>query len=345
MVRSAASGTSAAGAGLGHISIEGESLAVERRDFPIGKIVLDPDNPRIQHAVRQKRIGGPPLTQEALGELILAQPGVSDLFKAIRDNGGLIEPIHVRSDGRIIEGNCRAASIMRLHGPNKKDPKWASVPVYLVPKITDRQVAVLQGQFHVAGKNKWRAYEKAGHLHTMHTGLKMSVAAIARSLGLQERVVTRTLAAYKTMREKVLPQINGGGGLDRWSHVEEFYKNKDLEEYRTSESNVDQFVTLVVDKTIKHGAQVRDLPKIFGHAGATKALKKSGFKEAKAVVGRADPTADSVAFRKIKELTEILQELQSTELQRIREERKPQQLLRALTIAIEKVAKTAGFTL
>jgi hypothetical protein len=44
-------------------------------------------------------------------------------------------------------------------------------------------------------------------------------------------------------------------------------------------------------------------------------------------------------------LTEILQELQSTELQRIREERKPQQLLRALTIAIEKVAKTAGFTL
>ena len=46
MVRSAASGTSAAGSGSGHISIEGESLAVERRDLPIEKIVLDPRIPR-----------------------------------------------------------------------------------------------------------------------------------------------------------------------------------------------------------------------------------------------------------------------------------------------------------
>jgi hypothetical protein len=345
MVRSGGSGASAAGVSLGHISIEGEAIVVERRDFRIDEIVLDPDNPRIQHAVRQKRNGGPPLSQGDLRDLILEQPGVSDLFKTIRDNGGLIEPIHIRPDGRIIEGNCRAASTMRLHGTNKADARWSSIPVYLVPKITDRQVAVLQGQFHVAGKNKWRAYEKAGHLHTMHTDLKMSVAAIARALGLQERVVTRLLAAYKTMREKVLPQIKSGRGLDRWSHVEEFYKNKDLEEYRKTESNIDEFVSLVVDRTVKHGAQVRDLPKILKHAGATKALKKKGFKAAVAVVGKADPTADSVAFRKIKELTELLRELQTTELQRIRDERKPQQLIRALSIAIENVAKTAGFEL
>jgi hypothetical protein len=345
MSRRAASGSTATKAGTGHISIEGEAIAVERRDMPIDDIVLDPNNPRIQHAVRQKTNGGTPLTKEQLRDLILDQPGVSDLFKAIRDNGGLIEPIHVRPDGRVIEGNCRAASTMRLHGTNKADVRWRSVPVYMVPKITERQVAVLQGQFHVAGKNKWRAYEKAGHLHTMHTDLKMSIPAIARALGMQERVVTRLLAAYKTMREKVLPRIKGGRGLDRWSHVEEFYKNKDLEEYRKSESNIDEFVSLVVDKKVKHGAQVRDLSKILKHERATKVLKKSGFKEAVAVVGKSDPTADSIVFRKVKDLTELLRSLASIELQRVRQERKPQQLLRELSAAIKNIAKAADFEL
>lgn len=345
MSRKAASGAKLTRRGAGRISIEGDLIAIERRDMAIDDIILDPDNPRIRHAVRQKTNGGAPLTQEQLRDLILDQPGVSDTFKLIRDHGGLIEPIHVRPDGRVIEGNCRAASTMRLHNANKTDPRWQSVPVYLVPTITDRQVAVLQGHFHVVGKNKWRAYEKAGHLHAMHTDLKMSVAAIAKTLGMQERVVSRLLAAYKTMREKVLPQIKGGRGLDRWSHVEEFYKNKDLEEYRQSESNIDEFVSLVVDKKVKHGAQVRDLPKILKHERATRVLKKSGFKEAVAVVGKADPTADSIVFRKVKELTETLRALASTELQRVRQERKPQQMLRELSAAIENVAKTAGFEL
>jgi hypothetical protein len=162
---------------------------------------------------------------------------------------------------------------------------------------------------------------------------------------MQERVVTRLLAAYKTMREKVLPKIKGARGLDRWSHIEEFYKNKDLEEYRKSEGNIDEFVSLVVDQKVKHGAQVRDLPKILKHERATKVLKKRGFKDAVAVVGRSDPTADSIVFRKVKELTEVLRGLASTELQRVRQERKPQQLLRELAAAIKDVAKTAGFEL
>lgn len=329
-----------------HIFIEGVAITVERRDIPITDIVLDPDNPRIQHAVHQKVNGGAaPLTQTTLRDLILDQPGVSDLFKAIRDNGGLIEPIYIRPDGRVIEGNCRAASTMRLHGISKTDKRWQRVPVFLVPKITDRQVAVLQGQFHVAGKNKWRAYEKAGHLHAMNTELNMDAKSIAQALGMQERVVSRLLQAYQTMRDKVLPKIKGGRGLDRWSHVEEFYKNKDLEDYRKSQSNVDEFVALVVDKKVKHGAQVRELPKILKHERATKVLKKDGFKEALSVVGKLDPTADSVVFRKVKELTDLLRGLASTELQRVRQERKPQQLLCDLATAIKSVARTADFEL
>ena len=340
-----ASESSASSGTAEHIFIEGAAVAVERREMPIGAIVLDPNNSRIQQAVRQKTNGGAALTQDGLRDLILDLPGVSDLFKAIRDNRGLMEPIHVRADGCVIEGNCRAASYMRLHNANKLDQRWQRIPVLVVPQITDRQVAVLQGQFHVAGKNKWDAYEKAGHLHMMRTELKMEPKTIAKALGMQERVVTRLLDGYTTMRDKVLPCIKNGRGVDKWSYVEELYKIPELEDYRKDDKNVDEFVTLVIDQKFKHGYEVRDLPKLLKDERAMKVLRRDGFKEAIAVVGKKDPTANSAVFRKVKELTEVLQSLESSELQRLREERKAQQILRELSSAIKNVAKTAGFAL
>ena len=335
----------ASGGTTDHIFIEGAEIAVERREIPIGAVVLDPGNSRIQQAVRQKTNGGKPLTQEGLRDLILDLPGVSDLFKAIRDNRGLMEPIHVRADGRVIEGNCRAATYMRLHNTNKADQRWQRIPVLVVPKITERQVAVLQGQFHVAGKNKWDAYEKAGHLLMMRSELKMEPKTIAKALGMQERVVTRLLDAYGTMRDKVLPRIKNGRGVDKWSYVEELYKIPELEDYRKDDRNVEQFVTLVIDQKFKHGYEVRDLPKLLKNERAMKVLRRDGFNEAMAVVAKTDPTANSAVFRKVKELTEVLKGLESSELQRLRDERKAQQMLKELSGALKNVAKTAGFAL
>jgi hypothetical protein len=303
---------------------------------------LDPDNPRIQHAVKQRSQKGP-LSQEGLSSLILEQPGVSDLFKTIRDNGGLIEPIYVRPDGRVIEGNCRAASFLKLRSTNAADKRWHTIPAFVAPNITDRQVAVLQGHFHVAGKNKWRAYEKAGHLHTMSRNLGMDAKAIGRVLGLQERVVIRLLQSYKTMSEKILPRMNGRG-LDKWSHVEEFFKNKELEDFRSREDNVDEFVELVVSGKLKGGADVRKLPKILKYPRAIKILKKDGVQTALSVVGQSDPTADSVVFKKLKETVELLKGISSNDLHRLRKEKKPQQLLRELSTALKTVAKAAGLT-
>lgn len=325
------------------ILVENEAVALERRRMPLDQIHLDPSNPRIQHAVKQRGKSGV-LSQDELCTLILEQPGVSDLFKTIRDNGGLIEPIYVRSDGRVIEGNCRAASFLRLRKTTPTDKRWHAIKAFVAPSITERQVSVLQGHFHVAGKNKWRAYEKAGHLHTMHTKLGMDAKAIGRSLGMQERVVTRLLNAYETMTKKILPKMQGGG-LDKWSHVEEFFKNKELEEFRGKEDNVDDFVEMVVSKKLKHGADVRKLPKILKHSRATKALKKKGVEHALSVVGQSDPTADSVVFKRLKETTSLLRGMPAQDVRRLREEKKAQQLLQELFSAVKEVAKATGLKL
>lgn len=325
------------------ILIEGEAVEIEHKQIALARIELDPANPRIQHAVKVGPKKGA-LTQDDLCALILEQPGVSELFKTIRDNGGLMEPIFVRPDGRIIEGNCRAASILRLHKANKSDKRWHAIPAFVVPSITDRQVAVLQGNFHVAGKNKWRAYEKAGHLHSMSAKLGMSDKSIAKALGMQERVVTRLLETYKTMSEKVLPKMKGNG-LDKWSHVEEFFKNKELEDFRKKPTNVDEFVDLVVNKKIRHGADVRKLPRILKHARATKVLKNGGVDHAVSVLGKHDPTADSIVFRKLKDITQMLSELSAKDIGRLRAERKAQELLQGLFTVVRDVAKVSGVKL
>jgi hypothetical protein len=324
--------------------IEGDEIPVEHRKIPLGNVRLDPSNPRIQHAV--KRISkNYEISQLDLRKLILDFPGVPELFKAIRDNGGLIDPIYVRPDGTIIEGNCRAASCMKLHDIHKQDPRWQSIPAVSVPNITDRQVAILQGQYHVAGKNKWQAYEKAGHLHTMHTKLGMDEKSIARVLGMRERDVIRDLKTYETMTKKLLPLLKDGNGLEKWSFVQEFYKDKDLEDYRTKPANVDEFVSLVATKKIKRGADVRKLAKILKHPTAVKVLKKQGVDTAMSIVGKTDPTADSRAFHKLKQTTMLLQQLPQKELERLRNSEKPQLILRDLFAAVRDVAKAAGIKL
>jgi hypothetical protein len=234
---------------------------------------------------------------------------------------------------------------LKLHGINSKDTRWQTIPAVFVPEISDRQVAILQGQYHVAGKNKWLAYEKAGHLHTMHTHLKMDERAIARTLGMHERDVIRDLKAYETMTKKLLPKVKSGNGLEKWSFVQELYKRKDLEDYRAKPANVDEFVSLVVNKKLKHGADVRKLAKILKHKGAVKVLKKRDVESAMSVVGKADPTADSGAFRKLKQTTTLLQHLPNKELQRLRDSEKPRLILQGLFAAVKDVAKAAGVKL
>lgn len=327
------------------LTIEGVQIAAEFRQLPLDEVKLDLSNPRIQYLLKQNSKNGK-LRQDELAKLILEIHGVPSLFAHIRDNRGLIEPIYVRPDGRVIEGNCRTAAYMRLHSidlrKGVKNSLWRTIPGYVVPTITERQVAVLQGQVHVAGKNKWRAYEKAGHLHSMRTKLKMDDKAIGHVLGIPEGEVARDIRAYETITQKLLPKMKGANALEKWSFFEEFFKRKDLEDYRAKPSNVDEFVSLVRKGRLRHGADVRKLSKILKHKGAAKVLRTQGFEPALSTVGQADPTVDSRTFRQLKNTATLLKRFPTKDLDRLRDTAQPQQILEDLISAARALAKAAG---
>jgi hypothetical protein len=320
--------------------IEAVAVPVEFKNLPIRELALDPDNPRIHHAVKQKFKGGR-VKQDDLLALIYEQPGVPELYATIRDNGGLQEPIFVRPDGRVIEGNCRAVSYLKLNKAKPNEEAWKTIPAFVVPRITERQVAIFQGSQHVAGKITWRAYEKVGHLHTMHTRLGMTPADIARTIGLRENSVKQDLQAYAAMTEKLLPKMTTGNDLQKWSYVQEFYKCRNLAEYRAKSENVDEFISMVAEGRFKKGEEVRKLGQVLKVPTALRVLKKKGITEALTEVAKVDPTVNSSIMKKLKNATSLLKKVPAKELQLLMNEESSRKIFSELADAIREAARTA----
>jgi hypothetical protein len=313
--------------------IDGVAVPTEYKDLALGKLVLDPDNPRIQHAVKRKFKSGQVKHDD--------QPGVPALLTRIRDNGGLMDPIYVRPDGRIIEGNSRAVIYMKLSKARPSEQVWKTIPAYIVPAITEEQVAILQGAQHVVGKNTWRAYENAGHLHGMHRRLNMTPERIAKVLGLRENSVKQILLAYSTMTEQLLPKMGGGNELQKWSYVQEFYKSTKLADYRAKPENVEEFVSMVADGRFKKGAEVRNFADVLKVPAALRTLKKKDMSAALVEVAKVDPTVNSTIMKKLKGATSLLRKVPAKDLQLLLSEESSRQIFSELAEAIRTAARTA----
>lgn len=339
------------------ITIDDEKIPVVAGEMPILEVRLDAENPRIREDLKKRDKKLPPPTREELQKIILDLSGVNDLLKSIRDNKGLHEPIYVRHTGVVAEGNCRTAIYLKLHNANKKDPTWQKIPVLKLPAtVTERQIAILQGHLHVSGKITWRKHEQAGHLYAMKHAYNMSHAAIAKSLGMREKEVARVIGSYELnleiIKEIEKPDRKGNGkkiagvdGRKKFSTIDELFKVRDMEEWRTKPTNVSTFKKLVIEGKIKRGADVRKLSKIVNDPKAFEVLKKDGFDKALHVAGKKDPTADAPIFSKLKATAAALKTVSAPMITRLKDEQSCQKILKELFDAAKDFADAAGVSL
>jgi hypothetical protein len=329
----------------GKLTIENQQVEAVYEELALNQVKLDPDNPRIREQLRQAGINGKAKPAQ-LRKLILEISGVSNLLRSIRENKGLHDPIYIRKDGRVAEGNCRTAIYQFLHEAKPNEKCWQTIPAWRLPAtVTERQIAVLQGHWHVAGKITWRAHEQAGHLHHMHNVLGMKPGEIAAAMRMQEPEVDRYLQAYETMTKLVIPRIKNADGREKFSYVLELYKNKKLQEFRKKKENIKLVADLIVKDKLTKGAQVRGLHRIIGDQRTTEVLKNDGYEKAIHLVGKSDPTADSAVFRKLKAATSTLEKLRRPVLERIKSGQKEKQILQGLFSALKTVADASGVTL
>jgi hypothetical protein len=133
------------------IMVAGTPVPATFETVSIEDLRLDPENPRIRfqflHGAAKK-----PSTSEQLHEIVRAQPGYEHLQKQIRRQKGVHDPLIVRHDGRIVEGNSRFAAVTVLSaGPNGH--QWRTVPVLrLAPDTAERLIQLLMADYHIGGK-------------------------------------------------------------------------------------------------------------------------------------------------------------------------------------------------
>lgn len=314
------SATSATPLVVDEITLDGKRVQVESVDLPLDQVKLDPLNPRIANTVSVSISDHGEKLQKKLEELLWQDDDVHDLYRQVLANKGLVERIIVRQDGSVVEGNCRTVVYRKLREKRPTEREWKLIPARILPRdIAGRDVAILLGEMHVAGKNTWTPFEKAGHVHRMHSDYALTQDEIAVRLRMSKSKVNQLIRAFDLMKNRYLPEYRGPANIRKFSYFEELYKKPPLRDWiSSSPANEDLFIKWVGTGRLDQGAQVRELPSILEDESALSALTEEGFAAAQRVLAEDNPAITSKLFRKMVEMTEALRKAQLDDIQRVR---------------------------
>jgi hypothetical protein len=331
------------------ITVDGKNVQLQNVDLPILGVSLDPNNPRIAHTI-EFGASAEKDSQKRIAELLWGDPDVRDLMRQVEINGGLIERIIVREDDRmVVEGNCRTVVYRKLADKHPRDPRWKKIPARLLPAgIGGRDVAILLGEMHVAGKNQWSPFEKAGHIHKLTKDYGLTQEEIAQRLRMSKSKVNQCIKAFETMKDKLLPAHPGTATVRKFSYLEEFYKKQELRDWVASRTDgVDLLVGWLGTNKLTLGTQVRDLPAIVSNEEATQALTKHGFEAAMRIVSDDDPSLGSKLFRQMKDMTDALRTARLDDIDRVRQARgaaSARQIVEDLSDSLQRFRELAGMS-
>jgi hypothetical protein len=302
------------------ITLDGKRVQVQSVDLPLDRVTLDPRNPRIANTVSISISEVGEALQRKLEELLWSDDDVRDLYRQVLINGGLVERIIVRQDGNVVEGNCRTVVYRKLRENQPSDRRWRTIPARLLPAdIGDRDVAILLGEMHVAGKNTWTPFEKAGHVHRMHNDFALIQDEIAVRLRMSKSKVNQLIRAFDMMKNRYLKKYPGPASSRKFSYFEELFKKPPLREWVTSTPGAeDLFVDWVGTGKLDQGIQVRELPSILEDEDAVQMLTLEGFAAAQRLLADDNPAITSKLFRRMVEMTEALRKAQLDDIQRVR---------------------------
>lgn len=329
------------------LTISGLDVAVTHERVSIDEVRLDPNNPRIRLQIRYGTKGKPTSPEELLA-LVREQPGYDDLQKQIRKLGGIYDPIIVRHDGTVVEGNTRLAALRVLHGTSRSDARWKSVPITrLPPSVPENVIEMLMANFHIAGKTMWRPAAQADQIYRLVRELNVPIQQVADETRMTTREVEHYLAAYEYLVKEVLPEATKNGGSDwqqilesKFSHALELMKGKKLKQIRDDPEARKDVAKLIAQNKIT-GVEVRKLPELIGDKKTTAILKKDGFKAASDARKKADPTADSRILKSMKGTTDLLHSMTQSDIALFKQHASAREVLGGLADAVQDLVSLA----
>src|SRR4030095_7614436 len=123
-------------------------------------VKLDPTNPRIGFSMRQ--LLDSERNEAACTLLLTSQEDTEALRRSIMASNGVQEPIYVRADGRVAEGNRRVVALRAASEEFPEDTRFNRMPAWLIPEDTPEHVIQdLLNEVHLGSVRGWAPYERA----------------------------------------------------------------------------------------------------------------------------------------------------------------------------------------
>lgn len=324
-------------------NVQGRPVELELIEVAPEKVQLDPTNPRIRLAMQQ--LPRRERNENACSLILIGQEETESLKASILRSGGVQEPIYMRHDGRVAEGNRRVVAMRMALDEHPKDPRFTTMPAWRIPKNTPEQlVQDLLNEIHIGSVRGWAPYEKATQIRALVREGGLLVHEVAERYRMTSSEVEQQIAAVDSMERLYFPIVEDSGDpshRSKFSYFLEFEKNSRIQSMAGKEPALrGLFADWVAKGKIFKGVQVRTLPKILASPEARRLLVMRGFKAAREYLSKHDPEEHDLYSRAI-ELADQLSRLGLDEIEALRASKERQDVLRELRKQTERALKHA----
>lgn len=326
-------------------NIQGHSVSLTLVEIDPDEVKLDPTNPRIGFSMRQ--LDEHERSDAASSLLLTSQEDTEALKRSIILSNGVQEPVYLRADGRVAEGNRRVVALRAAKEEFPGDPRFTKMPAWLIdPSTPEPVIQDLLNEIHLGSVRGWAPYEKALQMRgLLDSGLTED--EVAERYRITPREVRQQIAAVEFMDKMYFPITKDPTDPEhrsKFSYFLEFHKNGRLQAHAGARMSLpEDFCRWVRDENIDTGARVRRLSKVLDSEEATRLLDTLGFDAAEKYLEKHDPSEHEL-YALLARAQSRLHEMTVPELVELGASKPRQEVLETLRREIDNILEMASRT-
>jgi len=323
-------------------NVQGYSVGLTLIEVDPKDVKLDPTNPRVGFSMRQ--LAAEERSEDACTLLLTSQEDTEALKRSIVASNGVQEPIYVRPDGRVAEGNRRVVAMRAALEDFPGDERLSKMPAWLIPEGTPEHVIQdLLNEVHLGSVRGWAPYERALQMQGLVDG-GLIEDEIAERYRMTTREVRQQIAAVEFMDQNYFPITSDPTDPEhrtKFSYFLEFYKNGRVQAHAENMPDLpERFARWVRDSRIDTGARVRRLPRILDSKEATRLLEVVGFDAADEYLAKQNPEEHQL-YALLERARGRLAEMTVTELVELSSSKEREEILNNLGEEVSRVLGAA----
>jgi hypothetical protein len=272
-------------------NIQGNPIRLELIEVDPDEVTLDASNPRLGFSISQ--LEPDQRDDPACTLLLTSQEDTEGLKRSIVLSGGVQEPIYVRHERTVAEGNRRVVAMRAAKEEHPGDPRFQKMPAWLIdPGTPEHVIQDLLNEIHLGSVRGWAPYEKALQMRAL-VKAGLIEAEVAERYRMTAREVRQQIEAANFMDRMYFPITQDPTDPEhrsKFSYFLEFMKNGRFQAHCEKIENLpERFARWVRDDRINTGMRVRRLPKILDVEEATRLLEVEGFDAAEEYLAEHNP--------------------------------------------------------